>query len=79
VSFKVDTGADMSVITPAQFEILKGSGKVKDPTCALSGPGGQKLKVVGVLDSIILYGNTHWKEELYVVDNLKQKRFAIQS
>ncbi|XP_048586199.1 uncharacterized protein LOC116611839 [Nematostella vectensis] len=66
VSFKLDTGADVTVI-PEQ--IFKKTGCKRSNT-RLTGPGQQKLKVQGMIEAHITHKYKSIKENIFVVKDL---------
>lgn len=71
LSFKVDTGADVTVIPETvylqQFEQVSWT----EPTKLLRGPGQDRLRVVGVLRGDITYKTNKVATDVYVLKNLE--------
>lgn len=70
-SFKVGTGADVTVIPETvylqQFEQVS----LTEPTKRLRGPGQDRLRVVGVLRGDITYKTNKVATDVYVLKNLE--------
>lgn len=71
VRFKIDTGADVSVI-PAHtyYSITEKDGQLDKTDRVLCGPGGTPLKVIGKYSETLCKGKQVVKEEVYVVHDL---------
>ena len=80
-TFKLDTGADVTVIPDSLF--IKTGAKLKATKARLTGPGQYKLHVLGVIDAKLTAG--HGREitqQVYIVKDLKSPllgRPAIQA
>ena len=70
IKFRVDTGADVSVVPEKYFR--KGSPAIKPTTKKLYGPGQMEINVVGVYDATLKTETTETQDSLYVVRNLKE-------
>ena len=69
VEFKVDTGADVSVLPEEHYQPGR-DGALESTTRKLSGPVGNKLKVLGKISGYIKRGGEHTIQEIYVVRGL---------
>ena len=69
--FKIDTGAEVTVIPASQYNPAKG-GPLHSPTRTLYGPGQQMLKVKGQFSGNLKKGDTEVMQEMYVVQELRQ-------
>ena len=69
VKFRIDTGADVSVIPDSYFKRLDGLQKTDKQ---LYGPGGSKIEVLGVHKATIESKNNKTVQDLYVVKGLKK-------
>ena len=69
VKFRIDTGADVSVVPDSYFRKLDGLQKTDKQ---LYGPGGSKIEVLGVHRATIESKNSKTVQDLYVVKGLKQ-------
>ena len=67
-NFKLDTGADVSVIPTAVLQNLKCTPQ--DAKRTLTGPDGSKLKVSGVIFATLKANDLETKQEIFVVKNL---------
>ncbi len=79
--FKVDSGADVTVISDRQFQSLKGIKLVKT-TKVLSGAGNSKLNVLGKFECLLGSKCVMCVSDIYVVKGLREAllgRPAIQS
>ncbi len=72
VSFKIDTGADVTVIPAEMFrEIFKVKlPALRDATRPLLGPGKIPLDVVGVARLLLKRGGRQAEDEVYIIRNL---------
>lgn len=73
VQFKIDTGADVTVMPDHVFhEIFKDEKKpaLQRATKPLLGPGCSPLNVIGVSNMLLQKGDKHTLEEVYVVKRL---------
>ncbi|KAK3729801.1 hypothetical protein QZH41_003408 [Actinostola sp. cb2023] len=68
VEFKVDTGADVSVIPDTVFNGLK--AVLQDTKRTLTGPGQHKLNVCGALSATLKANNLETTQEIFVVKGL---------
>ena len=69
VEFKLDTGADVSVVP--DFIIPKLNATLRNTRRTLTGPDGSKLKVTGVISATLKANLLESKQEIFVVRNLK--------
>ena len=67
--FKIDTGADVTVIPRSTFDKLKGI-TLQQPTKKLCGPGRSPLSVVGQFTGTIRYKMKSVQEDIFVVNGL---------
>ena len=81
VKLKIDTGADVTVISESTFKQLKGA-KLCPTTKALQSANGKALTVSGKFTALIKHKKRRAKEEIFVVSGLKNSLLgqpAIQS
>lgn len=72
VTFKLDSGADVSAISEQTFLSFKLKDKALDKAeKPLYGPGGAALTVLGSTTETIVYGDRSTTEKIYVVRNLR--------
>lgn len=71
ISFKIDSGADHTVIPKSIQNSIFKNAEVFEPDKKLCGPDGNALKLTGKLYEEISYGNKTIKEEIYVIDGLQ--------
>ncbi|KAL1470366.1 hypothetical protein MTO96_040469 [Rhipicephalus appendiculatus] len=69
VSFKIDTGADVSAVPAGSVLAVK---TVTPTTTKLYGAGGQPLKVIGKIHAVLKCNGNTFREELYVVEDLEE-------
>ena len=69
VEFKLDTGADVSVVP--DFIIPKLNATLRNTRRTLTGPDGSKLKVTEVISATLKANLLESKQEIFVVRNLK--------
>ena len=70
VQFKIDTGADVSVLPESTFKRLSGI-TLQQASRSLSGPSQQPLQVCGQFTAILSQGATAVEEEIDVVQGLE--------
>jgi len=70
VEFKLDTGAEVTVISESTFSMFSDI-KLKKPTKVLYGPTKSPLKVVGEFTGCFQYHTTSCKLHVFVVKDLK--------
>ena len=68
VSFKIDTGADVSVVTSSVWEKLQNKPKLQSSSIKLNCPSGA-LKCVGKFITVIRKGDSNYRLKIVVVDN----------
>ncbi|GBN10194.1 hypothetical protein AVEN_200656-1 [Araneus ventricosus] len=69
--FKVDTGADLTVISQKTFQSTWGNKKkLQASNKQICSPDENKLKVLGQLQAKLQYGKQHFIRNIYVVSNL---------
>ena len=69
VEFKLNTGADVSVVP--DFIVPKLNGSLHNTKRTLTGPEGSKLKVAGVISATLKADHLESEQEIFVVRNLK--------
>ena len=70
VSFRIDTGADVTVV-PGRF-FKENSPLIQKTDKKLFGPGQNKINVIGSVHATLAVGKTSSEQELYVVGDLKE-------
>ena len=70
VKFRVDTGADVSVVPRRLFK--KNSPLIEKTNKKLLGPGKMEIKVVGKYTTILKTEKTETEQDLYIVENLQE-------
>ena len=70
-TFKVDTGAEVTVISEATGNSLDQSEPLQHPKVSLCGPDHSQLKVMGMLPLTIAYKEVYTTQPVYIVKNLK--------
>ncbi|XP_064468401.1 uncharacterized protein K02A2.6-like [Ornithodoros turicata] len=70
ITFKVDTGADVSVIPQCLYS--KEMGELKYPTKVLLGPGQNAMNTLGQVKTIIKWRHQTVQEEVFVVTGLRE-------
>ena len=68
VNFKIDTGADMSVMSDKSYRQLKRKQELSQSEVRLTSPGG-RLTVRGEFYAKTCYKDTHYKFKVVVVEN----------
>ena len=70
-SFKVDTGADVTVVPEKTFKSIKGS-ELRQAETALYGPNRQRIPSLGQATMVLQKGDKEIKEEVFVVPQADQ-------
>ena len=70
ISFKIDTGADVSVLPESTFTQLK-DVRLKPSSKCLAGPDKQALSVCGQFTATCTYGEKKIQEDFFVVKDLQ--------
>jgi hypothetical protein len=70
MDFKIDTGADVSVVPESAFCDIEGV-TLETTTKTLTGPSQQPLKVCGQFKGLLTYGANEMEEEIFVVRDLQ--------
>lgn len=68
VAFKIDTGADVTVISAAQFYKFSSPPKLQKPTTLLRSAGGM-MECLGQFDTLASMHNKQYKVRIYVVNS----------
>lgn len=68
VVFKVDTGADATVLSKKSFEEMKCLKRIRNTTVKLMGPGKNILKTLGKITLPTIYNKKKENLKMYVVD-----------
>ena len=76
VAFKLDTGAEVTVISEEVFKNLEGT-KLQTPSKALYGPSHQKLDVVGEFEGTLTQNVNSHKENIFVVRHLRNNLLGL--
>ena len=82
VEFKIDTGADVSVISDATYKALAKKTPLKPAKKSLTSPSSQPLDVRGQFTGTLQHGSCTSSEDIFVVNNLQMSllgRPAIES
>ena len=76
VSFKVDTGAEVTAISEETLKVL-GSPVVAKPTRKLCGPNGQPLSLIGSLTVTMSQKQHECQQDIFVVKHLKHNLLGL--
>ena len=76
VSFKLNTGAEVTTITEKSLELL-GSSKLNQPIRNLCGPNRQPLSVRGSFSAHLHHGQYSCTHEVFVVKCLSQNLLGL--
>ena len=71
IEFKIDTGADVSVISESVFKQVQGVS-LQSAAIPLSGAGQQSLLVLGKFTGTLTHQASVIKEEIFVVEKLQK-------
>ncbi|KAK9751986.1 hypothetical protein QE152_g4603 [Popillia japonica] len=69
ILFKIDTGADESILSLNCYRKMKNPPKIKKTSLKLCGPTGIPLSVEGVVKTCVNWKNEQHKLKFYVIDN----------
>ena len=72
LTFKVDTGAEVTAISERAFQGLD-EVLLKKPTKKLYGPSKYPLVVIGQFMHTLRYRNRSTRQEIFIVEGLKKK------
>jgi len=75
-SFKVDTGAEVSVISDTSFRMLQGV-TLQRPSKKLCGPNGTHLNVIGQFSHTMTYNNQSAEQLVFVVKGLTRNLLGL--
>lgn len=76
VEFKLDTGAEVTVISETMYETL-GAPLLEKPSKALYGPTHQSLKVLGQFTGTLKHQDRSSTQAVFVVRNLKMNLLGL--
>ncbi len=76
VQFKMDTGAEVTVISEKAYHTLS-TGKLQKASRNLFGPTHQPLAIMGQFDGILQRGKLSYTEKIYVVKNLHNNLLGL--
>ena len=71
VEFKIDTGADVSVISDSTYKTLAKKTSLRPAKKSLTGPSRQPLDVCGQFTGTLQHGSCTSNEDIFVVNNLQ--------
>ena len=75
-AFKLDTGAEVTAITPDTFHNLRNVALCK-PERILSGPSRKPLKVIGQFQGHLVHRAKQTSQAVFVVEGLKTNRLGL--
>ena len=81
IEFKLDTGADVTAISPAEYDKINKVELVTNDQI-LRGPGQEILKVKGKFTAELQWQQKNVREEIYIIENVKKPllgRAAIEN
>ena len=73
MDFKLDTGADVTVIPPSLYQSLKPTPLLSKTTKLLTGPCKQKLNCLGTFTAELQVQDNVTTEQVYVIPDLKRE------
>ena len=76
ITFKVDTGAEVTVISEETLKVL-GSPVTTTPTKKLCGPNGQPLSLIGSLTVTMSQKQHECQQDIFVVQHLKHNLLGL--
>ena len=74
--FKLDTGAEVTAISPETFQSIHGA-KLSRPNKTLCGPNRKPLKVLGTTEVELSIGKASCKQHVYVFEKLKSNLLGL--
>ena len=78
VTFKLDTGAEVTALSEATFESLT-EVVLKQPDRKLFGPTHQALEVVGEFRGKLSVGDNIYQGDIYVIRGLKNNLLGLSA
>ena len=78
VTFKIDTGAEVSAISETTLKQLQ-PVQLKKPSRNLYGPAMSRLEVMGQFTANLTYKHTSCKQMVFVVKDLKQNLLGLRA
>ena len=79
MKFKMDTGADVSIIPLSSFRSLGNVVCLKAPNRVLCGPGRIVMPVIGYFSGHLKYKDRVTKESIYIVEHLQTPLLGRQA
>ncbi|GBM82357.1 hypothetical protein AVEN_54786-1 [Araneus ventricosus] len=76
IKFKIDSGADHTVLPANVFQNVFQNAKLEPPDKILCGPDKNPLKILGKFKTNIEYKGKNCTEEIYVISNLQTCRLG---
>ena len=72
IQFKIDTGADVTIIPESTYKTLKIKPDIKESKEILYGPGHNRLQVLGQFKGYLQKGGKTTQEEIFVIPGARQ-------
>ena len=77
VTFKLDTGAEVTAVSHSTYKTLQDSPKLRSPQRTLCGPSQKPLQVVGQCKVHLTHGDKTSEEQLFVVKGLRSNLLGL--
>ena len=71
VDFKVDTGAEVTAITRATYNLIS-TPTLDNPSKSLRGPDRKPLSTLGMIEARLSHEDRHCRQPVYVIQDLEQ-------
>ena len=76
LDFKVDTGAEVTAITPSTYNLIS-TPKLDKPLKSLRGPGRKPLSSMGMMEVRLSHEDRHCRQLVYVIQDLEQNLLGL--
>ena len=79
IIFKVDTGAEVTVISEQAWKSLQSDKPLQNPNTFLCGPDRTRLTVLGKIILTLTFNEKRYQQPVYVVKNVAKNLLAIKA
>ena len=76
VDFKVDTGAEVTAITRATYNLIS-TPTLDNPSISLRGPDRKPLSTLGMIEARLSHEDRHCRQPVYVIQDLEQNLLGL--
>ena len=77
VNFKVDTGAEVTAITPPTYNLISESSKLQKPSKSLRGPDRKPLTTLGMTEVTLTHQDKSSRQTVYVMPDLERNLLGL--